>query len=191
MSIALRPLRSSSQLCGIYPGGIYCHFTDEGVGNADVSCDETSLRYTSGTYGYETRGWMVTNERQETTRNRPVAYSDVGTDLVKIEETGGNVILATPGRLNDIMKKKTPLNFASLEVCHAQHHPLSIKARPVQVLVLDEADRLLDLGFEAELLQIVHSLPKQRRTGLFSATQTVKRTNASGDLIGHLCLGSM
>eukprot|EP00210_Caulerpa_lentillifera_P000846 g819.t1 len=41
----------------------------------------------------------------------------------------------------------------------------------LQVLVLDEADRLLDLGFEIQLLEIIKSLPKQRRTGLFSATQ--------------------
>ena len=46
--------------------------------------------------------------------------------------------------------------------------------RNVQVLVLDEADRLLDLGFHENLTTILASLPKQRRTGLFSATQTEK-----------------
>jgi ATP-dependent RNA helicase DDX55/SPB4 len=40
------------------------------------------------------------------------------------------------------------------------------------VLVLDEADRLLDMGFEKCLNTIFSYLPKQRRTGLFSATQT-------------------
>ena len=40
------------------------------------------------------------------------------------------------------------------------------------MLVLDEADRLLDLGFERQLNDILSCLPRQRRTGLFSATQT-------------------
>jgi len=41
-----------------------------------------------------------------------------------------------------------------------------------EVLVLDEADRLLDMGFRAHLDAIMKRLPRQRRTGLFSATQT-------------------
>ena len=40
------------------------------------------------------------------------------------------------------------------------------------MLILDEADRLLDLGFKNSLQNILKYLPKQRRTGLFSATQT-------------------
>ena len=39
-----------------------------------------------------------------------------------------------------------------------------------EVLVLDEADRLLDLGFKEDLQKILGRLPKQRRTGLFSAS---------------------
>jgi ATP-dependent RNA helicase DDX55/SPB4 len=41
-----------------------------------------------------------------------------------------------------------------------------------EVLILDEADRLLELGFKDNLQTIFSLLPKQRRTGLFSATQT-------------------
>lgn len=41
-----------------------------------------------------------------------------------------------------------------------------------EVLILDEADRLLDLGFQKTLDTILSYLPRQRRTGLFSATQT-------------------
>lgn len=41
-----------------------------------------------------------------------------------------------------------------------------------QILVLDEADRILDLGFETTLTAIVQNLPPSRQTLLFSATQT-------------------
>lgn len=44
--------------------------------------------------------------------------------------------------------------------------------KELEVLVLDEADRLLDLGFQAAITRIITYLPKQRRTGLFSATMT-------------------
>uniref|UniRef100_A0A8C1VFE5 ATP-dependent RNA helicase n=1 Tax=Cyprinus carpio TaxID=7962 RepID=A0A8C1VFE5_CYPCA len=49
---------------------------------------------------------------------------------------------------------------------------LATAVKSLDVLVLDEADRLLDMGFEASLNTILGYLPKQRRTGLFSATQT-------------------
>ena len=42
---------------------------------------------------------------------------------------------------------------------------------------MDEADRLLDLGFQSTLNTILEVLPKQRRTGLFSATQTTEVEN--------------
>ena len=65
-----------------------------------------------------------------------------------------NVIVATPGRLTEI-SEKNKLNFSSLEL-----------------LILDEADRMLDMGFERAVTNIISKLPKQRRTGLFSATVT-------------------
>lgn len=56
-------------------------------------------------------------------------------------------------------------------------HPPNVppKHHQPQVLVLDEADRLLDMGFKQQLDAIMARLPKQRRTGLFSATQTVRQ----------------
>jgi len=65
-----------------------------------------------------------------------------------------NLLIATPGRLLELL--------ASPHV----HCPQS----SFEVLVLDEADRLLDLGFKDELQKILGRLPKQRRTGLFSAS---------------------
>ena len=49
-----------------------------------------------------------------------------------------------------------------------------MRLRELELLILDEADRLLDMGFEPTLNAILSRLPKQRRTGLFSATQTAE-----------------
>lgn len=65
---------------------------------------------------------------------------------------GADLLVATPGRLLDLI----------------DHNALSLAE--VSVLVLDEADRLLDLGFKAELDRIVGLLPKRRQSLLFSAT---------------------
>ena len=46
--------------------------------------------------------------------------------------------------------------------------------RTIRHLVLDEADKLLDMDFEEEIDQILSAAPKQRRTQLFSATMTAK-----------------
>lgn len=67
-----------------------------------------------------------------------------------------NLIIATPGRLLDLLSSQ-----------HV-HCPQS----SFEVLVLDEADRLLDMGFKEDLTKILQRLPKQRRTGLFSASMT-------------------
>ncbi|XP_022062452.1 ATP-dependent RNA helicase DDX55 [Acanthochromis polyacanthus] len=81
-------------------------------------------------------------------------------DVEKFKDQGANIVIATPGRLEDMFRRKSDgLDLAS-----------SVKS--LDVLVLDEADRLLDMGFEASLNTILSYLPKQRRTGLFSATQT-------------------
>jgi ATP-dependent RNA helicase DDX55/SPB4 len=65
------------------------------------------------------------------------------------------VLVATPGRLNDLLERYEAFDLRELEV-----------------LVLDEADTLLDMGFKPTLTAILARMPKQRRTGLFSATQT-------------------
>ena len=65
--------------------------------------------------------------------------------------------MATPGRLLDHLQNTKGFNFANL-----------------QVLIIDEADRLLEEGFEEEMHAIVKALPADRQTALFSATQTKK-----------------
>ena len=70
---------------------------------------------------------------------------------------GVNILVSTPGRLLDHLANTLGFNFQRL-----------------QILVIDEADRILDQGFEEDMHQIIKLLPKQRQTILFSATQTRK-----------------
>jgi ATP-dependent RNA helicase RhlE len=65
---------------------------------------------------------------------------------------GVDVVIATPGRLIDHMQQR------------------SVDLSGVEVLVLDEADRMLDMGFLPALKRILGALPRQRQTLLFSAT---------------------
>ncbi|KIV89122.1 hypothetical protein PV10_08721 [Exophiala mesophila] len=66
-----------------------------------------------------------------------------------------DIVIATPGRFIDHMR-----NSASFETEH------------IEILVLDEADRMLETGFEDELNEILKTIPKGRQTMLFSATMT-------------------
>ena len=75
-------------------------------------------------------------------------------DLIKYQKEIPNIIIATPGRILDFIEKEK-ISLSNLEI-----------------LILDEADRMLDMGFELTVSNIISKLPKQRRTGLFSATVT-------------------
>lgn len=66
-----------------------------------------------------------------------------------------DIVVATPGRLID----------------HVKNTP-SFTLQKIEILVLDEADRMLEIGFTDELNEIVCACPKQRQTMLFSATMT-------------------
>ncbi|OBZ82520.1 ATP-dependent RNA helicase HAS1 [Choanephora cucurbitarum] len=73
---------------------------------------------------------------------------------------GVNLIIATPGRLLDHLQNTRGFVFKNLKA-----------------LIIDEADRILEIGFEDEMRQIVKILPSDRQTMLFSATQTTKVTD--------------
>ncbi|PWY92084.1 DEAD-domain-containing protein [Aspergillus heteromorphus CBS 117.55] len=75
-------------------------------------------------------------------------------DLSAFLKNSPNLLVATPGRLLELLSSP-----------HV-HCPQS----SFEMLVMDEADRLLDLGFKDTLQNILRRLPKQRRTGLFSAS---------------------
>lgn len=74
-------------------------------------------------------------------------------DLSAFLKKQTNVLIGTPGRLLELLSSRHVHCSASFDA-----------------LVLDEADRLLDLGFKDDLQKILSRLPKQRRTGLFSAS---------------------
>ncbi|VIO96503.1 Uncharacterized protein BM_BM4682 [Brugia malayi] len=80
-------------------------------------------------------------------------------EQARVFERGVHVCVATPGRLSDLLSKK----IFNLQVC--------------RYLVLDEADRMLDMGFEEEIRTIFSFFKGQRQTLLFSATMPRKIQN--------------
>ncbi|XP_041463137.1 ATP-dependent RNA helicase DDX18-like [Lytechinus variegatus] len=82
--------------------------------------------------------------------------TDRTTEAKKLAK-GINIMVATPGRLLDHMQNTPQFMYKNL-----------------QCLIIDEADRILEVGFEEEMKQIIRLLPKRRQTALFSATQTRK-----------------
>ena len=84
-----------------------------------------------------------------------VGGTDAAADAKTFAENGAVALVGTPGRLDDVMVRSKVMDL-----------------KCVDLLILDEADRLLSMGFMKTLNAIVARLPKQRRTGLFSATQT-------------------
>jgi ATP-dependent RNA helicase RhlE len=79
--------------------------------------------------------------------------------------SGVDVIIATPGRLMDHMRS----SYARLD--HIEH------------LVLDEADRMLDMGFLPEIRRIIAKLPRRRQTLFFSATMPAPIVTLAGEML--------
>lgn len=80
-------------------------------------------------------------------------YGGIGYDKQKNElKKGADILVATPGRMLDYLERGT------------------ISLSGIEMLVLDEADRLLDMGFMPQVRRIVRSLSKERQTLMFSAT---------------------
>jgi ATP-dependent RNA helicase RhlE len=80
-------------------------------------------------------------------------YGGVGADRqIKALRGGVEILVATPGRLLDLIQQR------------------QVKTDRIEVLVLDEADRMFDMGFLPDVRRIIKAVPAQRQTMLFSAT---------------------
>ncbi|HEY5772248.1 MAG TPA: DEAD/DEAH box helicase, partial [Chitinophagaceae bacterium] len=78
---------------------------------------------------------------------------------------GIDIIVATPGRLLDLMQQRV------------------LSLNDIQYFVLDEADRMLDMGFIHDVRRIIEKLPAKRQTLFFSATMPAEIKNLSGMLL--------
>jgi len=87
------------------------------------------------------------------------------TEQVKALKNGVDILVATPGRLIDLMK---------------QGH---IRLAKIEIFVLDEADRMLDMGFIDDLKDILSKLPEKKQTILFSATMPDSIAKLSHNLL--------
>jgi len=77
----------------------------------------------------------------------------------RVLQKGVDIVVATPGRLNDLIRQK------------------SLSLQNITDVVLDEADRMLDMGFIFQIRKILNLIPKPRRVSMFSATfpESVKK----------------
>ena len=88
----------------------------------------------------------------------------INTQIDKLRK-GVDVVVATPGRLLDHMQQKT------------------IDLSKVEILVLDEADRMLDMGFIRDIRKVIKAIPKERQNLLFSATFSNDIRRLAADLL--------
>ncbi len=97
---------------------------------------------------------------------RAVIFGGVGQNpQVTVMAHGVDILVATPGRLLDLMN---------------QGH---VRLDGVSILVLDEADRMLDMGFIRDIRKIVAKVPKQRQSLLFSATMPAEIAQLARDFL--------
>lgn len=80
---------------------------------------------------------------------------------------GVEIVIATPGRLNDFLESN------------------QVRLGQVSYLVLDEADRMLDMGFEPQIQKIVRTIPRQRQTLFFSATWPREVKSIAAQFVTH------
>ncbi|MCZ6840580.1 MAG: DEAD/DEAH box helicase, partial [Alphaproteobacteria bacterium] len=95
-----------------------------------------------------------------------VIYGGVGQGpQVNALSRGVDIVVATPGRLLDLMNQRR------------------LGLETIELFVLDEADRMLDMGFARDIRKIIAALPKMRQTMLFSATMPGDIARLAGDIL--------
>ncbi len=118
-------------------------------------CSVHNKQYEAGNHQHE--GKVNNKQRKLTCQLFTGGGASVNDNCHEFVENGGRIVVGTPGRIVDVSTRCIQF-LNGLKQC--------------EVLVLDEADTLLDMGFRDILNKILAMVPKQRRTGLFSATQT-------------------
>jgi ATP-dependent RNA helicase RhlE len=112
---------------------------------------------------------VVTQYDQLRGKKLPAAAQVVGglseREQIKSIKAGARLVVATPGRLEDLISRRL------------------IDLSTLKILVLDEADRMLDMGFIQPIRRIVAKLPKDRQTMLFSATLETSVVHLVGDYL--------
>src|SRR5213075_1666568 len=98
-----------------------------------------------------------------------VAYGGVpiGPQERMLRYEGVDLLVATPGRLLDL---------------HGRH---SLSLEEIEVLVLDEADRMVDMGFAPDLQKILRLIPSRRQTLMFSATMPPELNQVAKEALHH------
>lgn len=97
-----------------------------------------------------------------------VVFGGVSINPQMMKLRGGvDVLIATPGRLLDL------------------EHQNAVDLSRVEVLVLDEADRMLDMGFIHDIRRVINKLPKKRQNLLFSATFSKEITGLANSLLNN------
>jgi len=86
---------------------------------------------------------------------------------IKRLRSGAEIAVACPGRLLDLMDQK------------------AVNLSRIEILVIDEADRMFDMGFLPDIRRILAALPKQRQTLLFSATMPTEVRALANELLNH------
>jgi len=84
---------------------------------------------------------------------------------IKALRSNPHIVVATPGRLVDLMNQKV------------------YSLNKVNIITIDEADRMLDIGFLPQIKRVLESLPKERQTMLFSATMPKSISSLAGDFM--------
>ena len=115
---------------------------------------------------------QIRDEISDYARYLPIRYTCIfggvsANPQIKTLARGTEVLVATPGRLLDLAN---------------QRH---LDLREITHLVLDEADRLLDMGFIRDVKKIINMLPKRRQSLLFSATMPAEVTRLAAEMLNQ------
>jgi ATP-dependent RNA helicase DDX55/SPB4 len=105
-------------------------------------------------------------------------------DIATFKSVKPDILVGTPGRLEEFLTGKSSLGLQKKGKHVSAAGPSAsmrtvCNVKEVEMLIMDEADRLLELGFTASITKLLSILPKQRRTGCFSATMS--------EGLGELC----